>query len=1195
MTIRLSLALAISLGLFCFAHPAQATITWTGDVDPNDPNTWDEYTWSYIGKTSDGTLTVDGDSDLLSRYGYIGYDPNSTGEVTVDGTGTTWTNNTHLYVGHEGDGTLAIVGGGTVNTSYSTWVAKESGSSGEIHFADGTLTTRELLAASNNITGTGTLNTRALVSDVDLTFDATHGLNQTFTINDMGQDITVNLDVDGSGIMGAGYGGTGTISISDGMVIESPLGYIGYKAGSTGTVIIQGAGSSWINRSNLYVGNEGNGTLTVTDSGILSNDYCSIGHSSGSTGEVTIDGFGSTWTNDSSFRVGYEGDGILNITGGGTVISNRYGGIGIGPDSTGQATVDGVGSIWVNKYDLNVSYEGNGTLNITGGGAVSNDYGYIAREYGSTGEVMVDGVGSTWTNNGFLFVGREGDGTLAITGGGTVSNNNGSIGFSSGSTGEVIVDGVGSTWTNNGSLGVGEYGNSNGTLCITGGGAVSNDDGYIANSFDTTGEVTVQGANSTWINNNDLYIGQFGNGTLNIADSGTVTVAGNTWLSFSSGSSGIIHFDIGILTTSGLLGAVENLRGTGTINTCGLVSDVDLVFDAFHRVNQTFSIHDNPGQNISVHLDIDGSGAMGAGYSNVGTLRIADGIVIESTSGYIGYNSDSTGEVTIGGTSSTWINSGDLYVGRYGNGTLAITSGGAVSNEDAYIANYPNSTGEVTVNGTDSAWINNGNVNVGRNGDGKLAITGGGIVSNDAACIGCNFNSMGEVTIVGSGSTWINNGGLAVGSQGHGTLTIKEGGNVSINGGGIGSLPYSTGKVTINGNGSMWSNSGHVYVGDKGNGTLAISSGGIVSNHDGYTGHESGSTGKVTVNGFGSTWINDGYLYVGHLGNGTLTITHGGAVSNSDYGYIGYGTNSTSQVIVDGIGSTWTQNDNLYVGRSGKGTLTITDGGQVSDDRVYIGFLSDSTGDVTVDGIGSMWTNSDCLTVGYKGEGTLTITNGGLVSVDGILSISPYGYSGNDFICMATGGMLALNRDAEGSIYQFLGIVDGTDAIQYWNTNLTAWTNITSATYGDDYTLEYLSTGDLAGYTVLTVLTPEPGGDFDFDGDVDGADLLAWQRGESPMPSSEYDLDAWKECFGTSTSGDYDADGDVDGADFLAWQRGESPDPLSSTDLAIWRQHFLGVTNGPATAAVPEPGAIGLWIVALFAAGFTRNCRLGQA
>lgn len=56
---------------------------------------------------------------------------------------------------------------------------------------------------------------------------------------------------------------------------------------------------------------------------------------------------------------------------------------------------------------------------------------------------------------------------------------------------------------------------------------------------------------------------------------------------------------------------------------------------------------------------------------------------------------------------------------------------------------------------------------------------------------------------------------------------------------------------------------------------------------------------------------------------------------------------------------------------------------------------------------------------------------------------------------------------------------------------------------------------------------------------------------------------------------DFDHDGDVDGADFLNWQRGESPDPISAGDLAVWQAQFG--TSSP-SASVPESstGLLGL-------------------
>ncbi len=73
--------------------------------------------------------------------------------------------------------------------------------------------------------------------------------------------------------------------------------------------------------------------------------------------------------------------------------------------------------------------------------------------------------------------------------------------------------------------------------------------------------------------------------------------------------------------------------------------------------------------------------------------------------------------------------------------------------------------------------------------------------------------------------------------------------------------------------------------------------------------------------------------------------------------------------------------------------------------------------------------------------------------------------------------MLALRGDADDSLTQFLGLVVGPGGIRYWDDGLADWAVLTGATPGIDYTLEYLTTGELAGYTLLTVcasVVPEP-------------------------------------------------------------------------------------------------------------------------
>jgi endonuclease I len=88
----------------------------------------------------------------------------------------------------------------------------------------------------------------------------------------------------------------------------------------------------------------------------------------------------------------------------------------------------------------------------------------------------------------------------------------------------------------------------------------------------------------------------------------------------------------------------------------------------------------------------------------------------------------------------------------------------------------------------------------------------------------------------------------------------------------------------------------------------------------------------------------------------------------------------------------------------------------------------------------------------------------------------------------------------------------------------------------------------------------------------------------------------------TVESADFDSDGDVDGADFLAWQQGlgtsgatpgdgDSNDDqmVDAEDLSVWSTQY-GQTPGPPMQAVPEPAATWLCLVAVAAtAAFARR------
>jgi fibronectin-binding autotransporter adhesin len=600
-------------------------------------STWTNSSTLYIGNSGNGTLTIENGGKVSNAFGYIGFISGSTGAVTVAGTNSTWTNSGALYVGKSGTGTLTVNNGGVV-------------------------TAQSLYANFANLYGNGTINVQGLVADTDLVFDTTHGLVQTLTFGTGG---SLNLDLSaGTGDLGVGYRGVGTLRIAEGRTVQSVVGFIGYSSGSSGTATVTGANSTWTNSGNLYVGRAGNGTLTIENGGKVSNSLGSIGNSSGVIGSVTVTGTNSTWTNSGALYVGNTGTGTLLIENGGKV-SNTTGSIGNSSGVIGSVTVTGANSTWINTSTLLVGISsGTGTLTVNNGGVVTAQslYANFADLYGN-GTINVrglvadtdlvldatNGLVQTLTfgtggslnldlsaGTGDLGVGHRGVGTLRIAEGRTVQSAAGNIGYSSGSSGTATVTGANSIWTNTSTLNVGRSGN--GTLTIENGGKISNTTGYIGYSSGSISTVTVTGTNSTWTNGSSLYVGNSGTGTLLIENGGKVS------------------------NTTGYMG-----YNSGSISTVTVAG-----------TNSTWT----------------NSSSLYVGRSGNGTLTIENGGKVSNTTGYIGNSSSSIGTVTVMGTNSIWVNSANLNVGSSGNGALTIAYDGKVT------------ANAVTINTTSSVHLN---------------------------------------------------------------------------------------------------------------------------------------------------------------------------------------------------------------------------------------------------------------------------------------------------------------------------------------------------------------------------------------------------------------------------------------------------------------------------------------------------------
>ncbi|MDR6871456.1 fibronectin-binding autotransporter adhesin [Bosea sp. BE125] len=194
-----------------------------------------------------------------------------------------------------------------------------------------------------------------------------------------------------------------------------------------------------------------------------------------------------------------------------------------------------------------------------------------------------------------------------------------------------------------------------------------------------------------------------------------------------------------------------------------------------------------------------------------------------------------------------------------------------------------------------------------------------------------------------------------------------------------------------------WAVGGDLRVGDTGIGQLDISAGGTVTNDRGTIGDGLGSNGTVTVSGTdgsgnASTWTNTNDLVIGQSGTGSLTILGGGKVSSQTGTIAGdlgsQGTVTVSGVDGNGNASTWTNAGNLAVGSDGVATLQILAGGQVSN---AWGSISGGS-NALVSGQGSSWQNNGRLSIGVFGAGTLRVEGGATVSsVDGVVGSGAQG------------------------------------------------------------------------------------------------------------------------------------------------------------------------------------------------------------
>ncbi|CAM5762545.1 hypothetical protein LMIY3S_00508 [Labrys miyagiensis] len=533
---------------------------------------------------------------------------------------------------------------------------------------------------------------------------------------------------------------------------------------NTGTVNVLTGGS--VNLTNfISVGRTGTGFLNVSGGGQAKANSIRIGDLAGSTGTTVVTGAGSSLSGN-GLIVGVVGSGSLSVQDGASVTISSGTTIGSLANSTGSVTVTGNGSTLSTGNTLVVGDAGKGTLRIENGGSVANTVAppgglapltTIARQSGSTGSVVVTGTGSTFNAGESLIVGDAGLGSLRIEGGATAFSSYGILvaNQASANGSSIVVTGVGSTLSSNGIEVGGEYSNGpgvpaggEGSLLIEAGGQVITPNAAIGN-YGLRSVATVTGDGSKWIAANGIGINS---STLNIEDGGVFQSNGFACIQCREvdGLSEINVTGNGSKFVSS--GQLSTLYGTTTIDaTDGGSIETGVTHLSYYAGSSTTATVSGAGSNWTT------TDTMTVGRLGTASLTVDDGANLATASMTIAQLEGSSGTVTISGAGSAWQNAGSLVVGDNGTASLTIEDGAQATSGDTTIARFDGSDGTVTVTGAGSSLDITGNMSVGNSGATGIVNLANGALASVSGTVGVG----GGFSPNGTGTINIGTGGVA--------------------------------------------------------------------------------------------------------------------------------------------------------------------------------------------------------------------------------------------------------------------------------------------------------------------------------------------------------------------------------------------------------------------------------------------------
>jgi T5SS/PEP-CTERM-associated repeat protein/autotransporter-associated beta strand protein len=905
------------------------------------------------------SLTISNGATVLNEEyyygGVIGYNSDSSNNsVLVTGSNSLWNNSGDLIIGYDGySNSLTISNGATVengSSSYGGVIGLNSDSSNNSVLVTGSNSlwnnSGDLIVGLDGSGNSLVISNGGAVTNSQYNYGGVLGLNADSSNNSVLVTGTNSL-WNNSGDLIVGYDGySNSLTISNGATVLNEEyyygGVIGYNSDSSNnSVLVTGSNSLWNNSGDLIIGYDGySNSLTISKGATVENGSSSYGgviglNSDSSNNSVLVTGSNSLWNNSGDLIVGLDGSGNSLVISNGGVVTNsqyNYGGVlGLNADSSNNSVlVTGSNSLWNNSGDLIIGYDGySNSLTISKGATVENgssSYGGVIglNSDSSNNSVLVTGTNSLWNNSGDLIVGLDGSGnSLVISNGGKVSNAYSQFGAVIGlntdsSNNSVMVSGPQSLMNN--ALGIiNGSGGSGNILVISNSGVVASGYGVISStSLSSNNSVLVSGSGSLWTNINTLTVGAEGNGTLTLANGGTVVAAFLT-IASQSGSSGTLN--IGRLGTNDSAASLTTPTinfgaGTGTLN-----------FNQSGTATISSTISSGIVESTRVVPEMTTNGTV---YKMIVETQLADGgtdsvnqlgsgtTILNGNNSYSGTTTINAGTLQTAstdalGTSTVSLNGGTLALStNLTISSLIWNSAGVIALPNLGNGAFLNLTGALTLTGSRTNTFNLTGDSLGSTPTEFLAWENGSVTTSNFTIVG-----VGRYTLsITNNSLWISvlPDSLYVGSNNASQTTNFTSGNNIYSNTYVGlTTNASNNLLIVGGDGTILSNATNLIVGYAGSGnSLVISNGGTVSDLNGTIGYtNTSSNNSVLVTGSNSLWSNRGTLTVGDAGGGSLTAASGGKVIASGGITVAAQSGSSGTIVIGSLPSS-----------SGSGTFT---------------------------------------------------------------------------------------------------------------------------------------------------------------------------------------------------------------------------------------------------------------------------------